>query len=108
MTTRKRPPGVVWIDWSGVTAVVSCERCTRVYGPWLDIDEAKAYAKEHREQHPGARLDADTYSDEPLIPYGGRPTLATSCTATGCTARPHARGLCMTHYQAERRERQAA
>lgn len=111
MSARKRPPGVVWIDWSGVTAVVACEACKLTFGPWLDLGPAKAYAAEHRATHPGARLNADDYIDEALIKNpGGRPRLSPEvCTLDDCDTLHYSRGLCERHYRAAlKTERQAA
>lgn len=101
----KRPPGIVWVDDSGVTQVVRCERCDKQYGPWvLDKPAAQAFAVDHTSTlHTGAPpFNWSAYDAERLMKNpGGRPPLTNKplCTEDDCTEDVHARGLCSTHYK---------
>lgn len=48
----RNPPrlwiGPLWIDWSGVTAVVICTTCGEQYGPYLDLEDGALVAIAHR------------------------------------------------------------
>lgn len=104
-----RPPGIVWVDDSGITTVVRCERCNKNYGPWIfDKEAAAAFRKLHHEMHAGeAPFDWSAWDQERLIKHpGGRPPLEDKpmCSAEDCTEDAHARGLCNTHYRRALRE----
>lgn len=106
----KRPPGIVWVDPSGITTVVRCERCQKNYGPWVyDEDGAKAFADLHRELHAkDAPFDWSAYDAERIvINRGGRPPLEPDeiepCAEAGCSEASRAKGLCDTHYRAAKR-----
>ena len=45
------PKGWLWVDWSGVSALVVCERCRLTHGPLLDRVEAHAWQLTHRNWH---------------------------------------------------------
>src|SRR6188508_392674 len=96
--TRLRPPGVVWVDDSGITQVVRCERCDKNYGTWvLDPEEAKAFADAHRHGHiEDAPFDWSAYDEARLMKNpGGRPPLDERplCENEVCTEPAHAKGL---------------
>lgn len=110
VTLPKRPPGVVWMDPSGITTVVRCERCNKAYGPWVyDEQGARDFRDAHNEIH---RLDPafdwSAWSQERLMKNpGGRPPLEPDevelCSVEGCSSMRHAKGLCHTHYTASYR-----
>lgn len=99
----KRPPGIVWTDWSGITAVVRCERCQKNYGVWLSESEAAEFADAHRYLHvedppfDWASYDAARLMKQP----GGRPPIEVKplCREDDCLNDARAGGLCDTHYR---------
>lgn len=104
-----RPPGAIWVDDSGITQVVRCERCDKTYGTWvLDLEAAQAFRQKHSELHTeDGPFDWSAYDKARLIKHpGGRPPLEDKpmCTAEDCTEDAHAKGLCNTHYRRALRE----
>lgn len=47
----------VWLDWSGISAVVRCELCNRNFGTWLSQAEGSAQAEAHRRWHAYTRKE---------------------------------------------------
>lgn len=104
-----RPPGVVWLDPSGITTVVRCERCQKNYGPWLfDEAGAKAFQESHLAGHyADPPFDWSAYDQARLMPHpGGRPPLEDKplCTDELCSEDAVGKGLCRKHYQRAYRE----
>lgn len=103
-----RPPGVVWIDPSGITTVVRCERCKKNYGPWLyDESGAKAFQESHLATHyADPPFDWSAYDAERIMKHpGGRPPLEDRplCSREDCTEDSRSLGLCAAHYKAHQR-----
>lgn len=103
----KRPPGVVWLDWSEITAVVRCERCDKNYGVWLDKSEAVRFQQAHNDLHAGeVAFDWSAWDTARLMKNpGGRPPRdeVPECSREECLEDARTLGMCATHYKAHQR-----
>lgn len=106
-TELKRPPGVVWLDWSGITGVVRCERCQKNYGTWLDQHTASKFREAHADLHAAEPpFDWSAYDAERIMKNpGGRPPRVDVplCREEDCLEDSRKLGLCETHYKAFKR-----
>ena len=104
-----RPPGWCWVDNSGLTQVVRCERCDKNFGTWVDDAEGAAlFAAEHRNtfHHGEKAFDWSKWEKAYLVKNpGGRPVNLepAECSEDDCYKNAMAKGLCMAHYQKQRR-----
>ena len=107
----KRPPGWCWVDDSGITQVVRCERCDKNYGTWvLDKTAAQSFREAHAQTHAGEpAFDWSAWDTERLIKAGGRPPLDERplCEDELCTEPNYSKGLCQKHYMRQLRAEKA-
>jgi hypothetical protein len=99
-STPEWPAGSVWVDWSGVTAVVVCDTCGQQFGVWFNWADAVTFARQH------AELGHATIARARRPIEVKQPKPVRICITEGCGLKARSRGLCDSCY-AKARYREA-